>query len=382
MACFAALFFAVVAATTSVTAATIQERDSALATLFTDINFGGEAFTVIGTVPTGCIAAIPPFVSSVSSVKIATGVKCTLWNETECGRAPGNSITLAADTPDLVKLQFNDLPPTSASPTIESTATSRTQPLLASCSRQPSVPHSLLTRSGAKGIQARSSNRLAPSADAFQPFIAGISPASPSRSPTRSPTPPTRRTVLSSDSDSSPPRPTTTHSAMSSQSKLATVEIRTGKLPTVHPGEITPLVATQFEHGMLDYAAAKDVAADKITALVFGCFLDQRVRNWFSPSGVREAFSKLTLADFMAKLRKKFLRPDWEIQTRASILSSRMKDTETFSDWVVVLQSLQALLIGTTHAVDDTRLRHTLEANMVADLACRLLKGQGVQRDR
>ncbi|KAJ7107678.1 hypothetical protein C8R44DRAFT_885092 [Mycena epipterygia] len=109
MACFAALFFAVVAATTSVTAATIQERDSALATLFTDINFGGEAFTVIGTVPTGCIAAIPPFVSSVSSVKIATGVKCTLWNETECGRAPGNSITLAADTPDLVKLQFNDL---------------------------------------------------------------------------------------------------------------------------------------------------------------------------------------------------------------------------------------------------------------------------------
>ncbi|KAJ7100274.1 hypothetical protein B0H15DRAFT_770979, partial [Mycena belliarum] len=156
---------------------------------------------------------------------------------------------------------------------------------------------------------------------------------------------------------------------MTSQSKLATVEIRTGKLPTVHVGEITPLVATQFEHGMLDYAAAKDIAADKITSLVFGCFLDQRVRNWFSPSGSREAFGKLSLADFMAKLHKKFLRPDWEIQTRASILSSRMKSDETFSEWVVVLQSMQALLVGTSHAVDDQRLRHTLEANMLSDLA-------------
>ncbi|KAJ7249615.1 hypothetical protein C8J57DRAFT_1239614 [Mycena rebaudengoi] len=111
MARFAALFFAVVAAATSATAAAVQERDSALATFFTDINYGGEAFTVIDTVPTGCIAAIPPFVSSVSSVKIATGVKCTLWNNIKCGVVPANSVTLAADTPDLRILQFNDLNP-------------------------------------------------------------------------------------------------------------------------------------------------------------------------------------------------------------------------------------------------------------------------------
>ncbi|KAJ7765918.1 hypothetical protein DFH07DRAFT_737532 [Mycena maculata] len=155
---------------------------------------------------------------------------------------------------------------------------------------------------------------------------------------------------------------------MSTTSKLATVEIRTGKLPTVHPGEITPLATTQFEHGMLDYAAAKDIAAEKIVSLVFRCFLGQRVRNWFSPLGVRDAFSKLTLANFMTKLRKKFLRPDWDVHTRALILSSRMKDDKTFSEWVVTLQSLQALLVGTTHAVNDQHLCHTLEANMVPDL--------------
>ncbi|KAJ7879818.1 hypothetical protein B0H13DRAFT_1892087 [Mycena leptocephala] len=174
MARFAVLFCAVVTAATSATAATVQERDSALITLFTDINYGDEALTVIDTVPTGCIAAIPPFVSSVSSVKIATGVKCTLWNETECGRAPGKSITLAADTPDLVKLQFNDLvcaglgrreraddqagsfrwPPTSASPTIESRFRGAT-----STSRTPGQLDSRKMELSAFGLRARPTKR-------------------------------------------------------------------------------------------------------------------------------------------------------------------------------------------------------------------------------
>ncbi|KAJ6629484.1 hypothetical protein B0H10DRAFT_2208869 [Mycena sp. CBHHK59/15] len=150
---------------------------------------------------------------------------------------------------------------------------------------------------------------------------------------------------------------------MSSQSKLATVEICTGKLPTIHVGEITPLVATQFEHAMLDYAATKDIPSEKLSSL--------HVRNWFSPKGVREAFAKLTLAEFMAKLRKKFLRPNWEVQTRTLILSHRMKDDQTFSEWVVILQSLQALLVGTNHEISDIsdqRLHHTIEANMLPDL--------------
>ncbi|KAJ7246058.1 hypothetical protein C8J57DRAFT_1241842 [Mycena rebaudengoi] len=103
MARFAALFCAVVAAATSAAAAAVQERDSALITFFTD------KFTYFGTVPTGCIPLNPPFVSSVSSVQIAKGVQCTLWNEAECGRAADKSITLNGNVPNFVNLDFNDL---------------------------------------------------------------------------------------------------------------------------------------------------------------------------------------------------------------------------------------------------------------------------------
>ncbi|KAJ7714379.1 hypothetical protein B0H16DRAFT_1478054 [Mycena metata] len=105
MARFISLFYAVVAAVTAASAAAVQERDSILATFFIDIDFSGPAYG--HRRPAYWLPhASPEFAGSVSSVKIATGVKCTLWNEPEC---TGGSITLAADTPDLGALGFNDL---------------------------------------------------------------------------------------------------------------------------------------------------------------------------------------------------------------------------------------------------------------------------------
>ncbi|KAF8209898.1 hypothetical protein K438DRAFT_2059013 [Mycena galopus ATCC 62051] len=112
MARFSALFCAVFVAATSAAAAAVQERDSALITFFTDINYLGQESTYSGTVPTGCIPLSPPFVSSVSSVQIANGIRCTLWNESQCGLAAGKSITLTGNVPNLVSLEFNDLPRT------------------------------------------------------------------------------------------------------------------------------------------------------------------------------------------------------------------------------------------------------------------------------
>ncbi|KAJ7711308.1 hypothetical protein B0H16DRAFT_1900666 [Mycena metata] len=109
MARFASLFCAIVAVATSAAAAAVQERDSALITFFTDINYLGEESTYFGTVPTGCIPLSPPFVSSVFSVQIAKGIRCTLWNEAKCGQAAGKSITLNGNVTNLVNLEFNDL---------------------------------------------------------------------------------------------------------------------------------------------------------------------------------------------------------------------------------------------------------------------------------
>ncbi|KAJ7769533.1 hypothetical protein B0H16DRAFT_1779251 [Mycena metata] len=97
MARFISLFYAVVAAVTAASAAAALKSPS--------VDFSGPAYG--HRRPAYWLPhASPEFDGSVSSVKIATGVKCTLWNEPEC---TGGSITLAADTPDLGALGFNDL---------------------------------------------------------------------------------------------------------------------------------------------------------------------------------------------------------------------------------------------------------------------------------
>ncbi|KAF7369704.1 hypothetical protein MVEN_00301900 [Mycena venus] len=91
MARFGALFCTIVAAATSASAAAVPAKP--LITFFTGTDFSGQNFTFLGTVPTGCIPLSPPFVKNVSSVEIAAGVGCTLWNETRYGLASGNSVS-------------------------------------------------------------------------------------------------------------------------------------------------------------------------------------------------------------------------------------------------------------------------------------------------
>ncbi|KAF7369705.1 hypothetical protein MVEN_00302000 [Mycena venus] len=107
MARFAALFCAIVAAATSATASVGPIKPAI--TFFTGIDFTGQSFTSFAGVPTGCIALDPPFFKNVSSVEIPTGVKCTLWNETQCGLVSGNSVSLpSGGTPNLTVQGFND----------------------------------------------------------------------------------------------------------------------------------------------------------------------------------------------------------------------------------------------------------------------------------
>ncbi|KAJ7737534.1 hypothetical protein B0H16DRAFT_1466177 [Mycena metata] len=76
MARFISLFYAVVAAVTAASVAAALKSPS--------VDFSGPELTVTGDLPTGCLTPPPMFDGSVSSVQIATGVKCTLWNEPEC----------------------------------------------------------------------------------------------------------------------------------------------------------------------------------------------------------------------------------------------------------------------------------------------------------
>ncbi|KAF7327167.1 Uroporphyrin-III c-methyltransferase [Mycena kentingensis (nom. inval.)] len=106
MARFLALLsgIALAASLATANAAAIDKRAN-LITFFLDINFSGESVTFVDSTPTGCIKATPPYIASVSSVIVASGIECILWSTSTCG---GSSITVGGSVPSLVPLGFND----------------------------------------------------------------------------------------------------------------------------------------------------------------------------------------------------------------------------------------------------------------------------------
>ncbi|KAJ7463597.1 hypothetical protein FB451DRAFT_1403620 [Mycena latifolia] len=156
-------------------------------------------------------------------------------------------------------------------------------------------------------------------------------------------------------------------------STKATVTRHTSKLPTFYCGEITALACSEFQDACSNYFALKDTAAEKQVSIMLGCFEDMKVSNWTRPIAARKHRVALTFPEFMGEFRKKFLCTDWKEATRAELLSSRMKTTETFDEWTN-LESLAALLaddpsVPSSFSLNQKRLRHMIEASMLPDLA-------------
>ncbi|KAJ7223771.1 hypothetical protein C8J57DRAFT_1506947 [Mycena rebaudengoi] len=151
-------------------------------------------------------------------------------------------------------------------------------------------------------------------------------------------------------------------------SDYATVTAPTSKLPTLSAGEVTPTVAAEFEFACKNYFSTKGIEDAKHVATILGCFQDVHVQGWLRPDAEHERVSKLTFSVFMAEFRERFLHPNWESITRTQLMQCRMKAEETFEKYHTRIVSIHSLLIGTSSQLDDTRLRHTIEGNMVADL--------------
>ncbi|KAJ7447238.1 hypothetical protein FB451DRAFT_782417 [Mycena latifolia] len=119
MARFAALLCAVVAAATSVGAAShralknrsvipaVAGSSEYLITFYTSVNYAGQAITFVDEKTTGCIEATGNFIGSVSSVKIdQPDIACNLWSEKNCGGVAG--LVVAGNVPSLITYGFND----------------------------------------------------------------------------------------------------------------------------------------------------------------------------------------------------------------------------------------------------------------------------------
>jgi hypothetical protein len=152
---------------------------------------------------------------------------------------------------------------------------------------------------------------------------------------------------------------------------MATLEQSSpSKVPVLTPGDISPSVMRQFEHGCKNYFVHKKIIVDDQVALIIGGIQDSRVGDWIS--GERDRLIALSFNDFMIEFHTNYLAEDWEEDTLHEILSMTQGNT-SFWDFAVAIQNKNSLLRGTTSHLEDDKLRHQINAGMEVRLSKKVL---------
>ncbi|KAJ7718298.1 hypothetical protein DFH07DRAFT_784980 [Mycena maculata] len=128
-------------------------------------------------------------------------------------------------------------------------------------------------------------------------------------------------------------------------SKFAWVEKHASKLPTLHKGELTPLIIDEFDLAITNFMTSKDIPSEKQRKRLIG----------------------LTLPEFLKEVKEKFLDNDWETQVRTDILSMRQTSDQSLDEFATSLIGHTSLLADTT-PIPETQIRLHLEAGMSDDL--------------
>ncbi|GLB45211.1 putative retrotransposable element tf2 155 kda protein type 1-like [Lyophyllum shimeji] len=152
----------------------------------------------------------------------------------------------------------------------------------------------------------------------------------------------------------------------------ATVELRDGKVPVLHPGDLTPKVMKDWERGCLTYFRTKEVKEeDQVLRCTIG-IRDDRICDWLA--GDHDRIVKLSFQEFMNEMRVNYLPHDWPVKTRGLILNHRLDPaTTSFWDYAAEMQAMNSLLVGTSSWFDTKAepnlLRDKIEAGLDEDLS-------------
>ncbi|KAJ7315370.1 hypothetical protein DFH08DRAFT_972064 [Mycena albidolilacea] len=184
--------------------------------------------------------------------------------------------------------------------------------LIANMGQIPTVPVPLRTRSVARN---ECDNTLPIASTTTLPSILTPLPNSPNYGPDSD-------SNSSDNSSSLSPRRNTisTHSTI-----YAEVEDHSSCPPVLTRGDITPLIACNFENAALNWFALKGVPEASQVTNILGCFRDMHHIAWLCPNAERTHVTKLSFNDFMAEFCGKYLPVDWQAATWNEILSSHMK---------------------------------------------------------
>jgi len=117
----------------------------------------------------------------------------------------------------------------------------------------------------------------------------------------------------------------------------------------------------KFEDACIAYFDNKDIDIDKQVHHVLSGLQDDHIHEWLDIK--HPHLMTLTFEEFMKEFRTSYLPPNWEEDMCSEVLSLT-QGQQTFWNYVVTLQSKNALLAGTPSHLLKEKLCHQLEANM------------------
>jgi hypothetical protein len=129
-----------------------------------------------------------------------------------------------------------------------------------------------------------------------------------------------------------------------------------GRPPVISPGKLTPDLLFDFENGAYAYFSFKDVKTEKEVSKIAGGLQDGRVQTWYCLN--RVAVDTAGFPAFMKHIRDSWLETGWEQEVKLAILASHQGTVPIF-DWIMLLESTNALLNGHVCKLSDDDLRTT-----------------------
>lgn len=137
-----------------------------------------------------------------------------------------------------------------------------------------------------------------------------------------------------------------------------------GRPPVITAGKLTPDLLFDFENGAYSYFSFKEVKTEKEVSKVAGGLQDGRVQTWYRLN--RAAVDAAGFPAFMKSVRENWLDPGWEQEVKLLILSSS-QGTKPIADWVMLVESTNALLAGHACALSTNDLRNHIQSHIHAD---------------
>lgn len=148
----------------------------------------------------------------------------------------------------------------------------------------------------------------------------------------------------------------------------AMLEAVSSKPPVLHAEECTPAIVCEFELAFTNYCTIKDIADEKQTKTLIGCFCNHHVTDVLSDPKERKVLLEGTVPEFMKQIRSIVLQLGWEDNHRITMTVRCHVQSESFFTFANTICSMNYFLVNTDSHLSDERLRSHLKSVMCCDL--------------